>query len=135
MKLVLPTPVHAPMLPQLMPPWLLASYSTDPISPWVASIDVQKKFNEPGEPPVGNVFFQYKNRWVKKVEIIGDFNDWTPQRMIRDRSGVWVSVKDLPAGKFRYNYLIDGHKEIKDPSHKNVDAGSRENGSSLVVIQ
>jgi hypothetical protein len=135
MKLVWPTPVHAPMLPQLMPPWLLNSYSTEPISPWIASIRVQQKFNEPGQPAVGNVFFQYKNRWAERVEIIADFTDWIPQRMIRDRTGMWVAVKDLPAGKFRYNYVVDGHREILDPWNKNVDPGSRDRGSSLVVIK
>lgn len=134
-KLAWPTLVHTPLLPQMMPPWLLSAYSTDEISPWVASPETQQKYNEPGKPSVGNVFFQYKNRDARRVELIADFNDWTPERMVRDRSGMWVTVKDLPAGKFRYNYVIDGHREILDPWNKNVDPASRAHGSSLVKIQ
>ncbi|HVO32832.1 MAG TPA: hypothetical protein VMU17_02885 [Elusimicrobiota bacterium] len=135
MKLVWPTLVHTPLVPQMMPPWVLPVYTTEEISPWVASRKTADKWNEPGRPPVGNVMFQYKNRWAQKVEIIGDFNDWKPERMLRDRSGMWLSVKDLPAGKFRYNFVVDGKKEIKDPWNKNVDPDSRARGSSLVAVQ
>lgn len=133
-KLAWPTLVHTPMVPQLMPPWLMSAYSTDAISPWVAAPETQEKFNEPGKPSLGNVFFQYKNSSAKTVELIADFNDWTPERMIRDRSGMWVAVKDLPAGKFRYNYVVDGKREVLDPWNKNVDRDSRAHGSSLVKI-
>lgn len=135
MKLVWPTLTHTPLIPQLMPPWLLPSYTTDDISPWVASSEVTKRWNQPGHPSVGNVMFQYKNRWAKRVEIIGEFNDWSPEPMIRDRSGIWLCVKDLPVGKFRYNYVIEGTREIRDPWNKNIDPDSRKVGSSLVVVK
>lgn len=135
MKLVWPTLVHTPLIPQMMPPWLLPAYTTEEISPWVASPEVAQKWTQPGHPSVGNVMFQYKSSWVQRVDVIGDFNDWTPERMIRDRSGMWLLVKDLPAGRFKYNYVIDGKKEIKDPWNKNIDPDSRAHGSSVVVVK
>ncbi len=122
---------------QVLPPWILRVYTTDPISPWVASPEVAKspRYNKPGQACIGNVMFQYKNRWVDKVELIGEFNDWTPERMIKDRSGIWVLVKDLPPGRFRYNYLLDGKKEIRDPWNRSIDEDSRSRGSSIVIVK
>ena len=135
MKLAWPTLTHTPLIPQMMPPWLLPAYTTDEISPWVASPQVTQRWNQPGRPSVGNVMFQYKNRWAERVEIIGEFNDWAAEQMIKDRSGIWLCVKDLPIGKFRYNYVVDGKTEILDPWNKNIDSNSRQKGSSLVVVK
>ena len=127
LKLIWPSAAHVPLVPQQLPPWLLPSYTTEEISPWVAPPETAKV--------VGNVMFQYRNRWVDKVELIGDFNDWTPEHMVKDRSGFWVLVKDLPQGRFRYNYLLNDKKEILDPWNKNIDAENRSRGSSIVTIE
>jgi hypothetical protein len=136
-KWLWPAAAHVPLVPRALPPWLLPSYTTEEISPWVAPSDVGRdpRYQRPGQPTVGNVMFQYRNRWVERVELIGEFNDWTPERMIRDRSGIWVLVKDLPPGTYRYNYVINGKKEILDPWNKSIDPDSRAHGSSLVTVK
>lgn len=113
LKVLWPRAKSAPLVPQLMPPWLLPAYTTEEISPWIAPAEIANRADT--KVSGGNVFFQYKNRWASTVELVGDFNDWTPEKMTRDRSGIWVAVRDLQAGRYRYRYLVDGKKEITDP--------------------
>jgi hypothetical protein len=136
-QMLFPAAVRVPLLPQALPPWLLPSNTKEEISPWVAPPEIAKdpRYNQPGRPSIGNVMFQYKNRCMENVDVIGDFNDWTPERMLKDRSGIWVLVKDIPPGTFRYNYLLNGKTEIVDPWNKNVDASSRSRGSSVLTVR
>ncbi len=64
-----------------------------------------------------NVYvFYYKNSAAKKVNLIGDFNNWNPYSlpMKKDKSGYWEIEVDIPPGLYAYQFIVDG-KYIKDP--------------------
>jgi 1,4-alpha-glucan branching enzyme len=79
--------------------------------------------------------FQYKNRWAKKVELVGDFTGWKPEPMYIDEAHVWIAVKDLAPGEYHYNFLINGKKEIRDPWNRALDPSRRSRGSSTFVVE
>src|SRR2546425_7514131 len=47
--------------------------------------------------------------------LIGDFNRWKPEPMVRDRRGLWMLSKRLPGGtRYRYDFLVD-KRVVADP--------------------
>jgi 1,4-alpha-glucan branching enzyme len=64
---------------------------------------------------------------ARQVTVVGDFNDWDPaatplQR--DDRLGVWQGCVPVPAGRYRYQIVVDGHwqpdpyNEATEPDHE-----------------
>jgi 1,4-alpha-glucan branching enzyme len=54
---------------------------------------------------------------VKKVNLVGDFNDWHPEMhpMKKIRKGNFKYTLELPLGKdYQFRYLIDGHRWEND---------------------
>jgi glycosidase len=55
----------------------------------------------------------------KKVNLVGDFNQWKPgpeNQMIQAGDQFWISLKDLMPGKeYIYQYLIDDEIKVGDP--------------------
>ncbi len=58
----------------------------------------------------GTIRFAYKpDMEVKKVELAGDFNNWVPSRMRKQKDGSYVSnVGVIVKGKLEYKYVVDG---------------------------
>ena len=48
---------------------------------------------------------------AQQVQIAGDFNNWMPHTapMTRQHEGDFVRKMDLPAGRYRYRLVVDGH--------------------------
>ena len=65
------------------------------------------------------VFFKFCAHYhTKKVEIIGDFNDWKEGEFILeddDGDNIWWGSIRLPSGKYQYKFLIDGKEYRMDP--------------------
>lgn len=113
-------------------PYLLPAYwETERVSPVIAQPEANPDSSSP--PRVLHVLFQYENRRAKKVELVGDFNHWTPEPMVQDERGVWVLVKDIPEGKYRYNYQVDG-KEMADPWNRQAEQNGRRKKSSVLQL-
>jgi hypothetical protein len=114
----------------------LSALQTEKRSPIIAPPEVLLNSNQAQTQGglSGNVLFQYKSRSARKVEILGDFNNWSPQPMYRDKNHVWVTVKDLPAGSYRYSFLINGKREIRDPWNTSFDPSMRPRGCSTFVV-
>ncbi|NCC51177.1 MAG: DUF3459 domain-containing protein [Spartobacteria bacterium] len=57
------------------------------------------------------------------VSLLGSFNEWNPltDPMHCDQTGYWWLIKDLPPGRHRYQYLVDGSILIADPYSMDVD--------------
>ena len=56
---------------------------------------------------------------AKSVELVGTFNDWKPGSFTLqgpDKGGRWQIVVDLPAGRYEYQFLVDGREWITDTS-------------------
>ncbi|MCK4602701.1 MAG: isoamylase early set domain-containing protein [Phycisphaerae bacterium] len=45
---------------------------------------------------------------VKKASLVGDFNDWRPTAMRKQKDGSFVKVISLPVGAYEYKFIIDG---------------------------
>ena len=54
---------------------------------------------------------------ITQVEISGTFTSWEriPMRPVGS-SGYWEANLDLPVGEHRYFYLLDGRKQVADPT-------------------
>lgn len=65
----------------------------------------------------GQISFALWAPWKKSVHLIGDFNGWDPTAdpLSVDSEGVWYTVKQLPPGRYAYQFVIDGETVIGDP--------------------
>ncbi|CAN5824084.1 hypothetical protein BH11PLA1_BH11PLA1_00560 [soil metagenome] len=69
------------------------------------------RINETGDA-VFRIFLPDANR----VELIGDFTDWTRERIVlnRENPGWWEAGLHLDAGDHQFCYLIDGSLRLAD---------------------
>jgi hypothetical protein len=65
------------------------------------------------------VHFQIHAPGAQRVELVGDFNGWTPG-LIRlrgpDASGHWTADVELPEGRYEYQFLVNGKTWVTDPN-------------------
>jgi len=53
---------------------------------------------------------------LKRAEVAGDFSDWQPIRMRKQKDGFFVSVVPLSAGTYEYKFILDGQWAV-DPDN------------------
>ena len=66
----------------------------------------------------GGVLFRYRNPDAKRVNLVGDFNDWSPTAdpMSDDNAdGEWTLFYPLRPGTYAYKFVVDGKTWIADP--------------------
>ena len=78
------------------------------------------------------VHFQIHAPGAQRVELVGDFNNWTPGAIRLegpDASGHWTASIELPEGRYEYQFLVDGRTWVTDPSAptRRPDGFGREN--------
>ncbi len=63
---------------------------------------------------IGGILFQCLNLSAKEIEIAGDFNNWVPEKMVRNpgQEGLWQKVIAMPSGDFRYKFIVDGEWQL-----------------------
>ncbi len=73
---------------------------------------------------------------AKQVYIAGDFNAWATDQssMMRRDNGVWKKDLDLPAGSYRYRFVVDG-KWVEDPNNPVKELNPYGEMDSLVKIK
>ena len=54
---------------------------------------------------------------VKNVLIAGDFTNWQPVEMKKQKTGVFAVTLDLGKGSFQYKFQIDGEWRL-DPDNE-----------------
>jgi 5'-AMP-activated protein kinase regulatory beta subunit len=65
----------------------------------------------------GQIRFSIKpGNSAKKVQLIGDFTDWKPQLMTRQKDGSFVAVVTLSSGNHEYKFFVDGQWRV-DPDN------------------
>ena len=54
--------------------------------------------------------FSFFRPHARRVQIVGDFNGWSVERMpmMRAPGGYWEARVQLPAGDFKFRYFADG---------------------------
>lgn len=71
------------------------------------------------QPERIRVQFQISAPGAQRVDLLGDFNRWTPGA-IRLRgpnaSGLWTADVELPEGRYEYQFLVDGKVWVTDPN-------------------
>jgi hypothetical protein len=77
-----------------------------------------------------NILFSYRDSRPARVEIIGSFNDWEPQRMTKGANHTWTLGVRLKPGDHTYNFLVDG-KAIRDPNNPRTAP----EGRSLLTVK
>ncbi len=81
----------------------------------------------------GRVEFRLYRPEARMIAIAGDFNNWNPENDIlrRGKRGIWHLTKELPPGKYRYQYIVDGEWTF-DLHNKN--SGSSDTGELCSVV-
>jgi hypothetical protein len=83
----------------------------------------------PSAPEKRNIKFSYRDSRPARVEIVGSFNQWTPQPLAKGENHVWSTSVELGAGEYTYNFLVDG-RPVRDPNNPRTAP----EGRSLLVI-
>lgn len=71
-----------------------------------------------GAAPPGEVAFVLAAPAADRVSLVGDFNDWNPDAapLTRRANGVWETALPLPPGRYRYTFIVDGTRWVRDPT-------------------
>ncbi len=88
-----------------------------------------KKFEE---KKIRNIRFVYFSKTATNVSIIGNFNNWLPQKLTKVGSNQWEIILKIQEGKYHYNFIVDG-KIILDPNNKRPPEMSSEGFLSSVL--
>lgn len=68
----------------------------------------------------GKLSFVFVKDGAHKVELMGDFNDWTPRQYFFQEvfDGLWKIEIDAPApGRYRYKFRVDEKDWFEDPAN------------------
>jgi 1,4-alpha-glucan branching enzyme len=92
-----------------------------------------------GGPEVvgGGVVFRYYDPKAKRVNLVGDFNNWSPRAdaMVDENGdGEWTLFYDLPPGVYEYKYVVDGVRWIADPKNPDKVSDGFEGQNSVVRV-
>jgi chromosome partitioning protein len=74
---------------------------------------------------------------AKDVQIAGDFNNWQPEKTPLQKvgtSGVWQTKLKIPAGKYRYRLVVDGHWQ-QDPYNERTELNPFGGFNSIVEVK
>jgi hypothetical protein len=75
------------------------------------------------------VTFNYASTTATRVEVFGNFNDWSSSFELVKDGDVFSYTMELPDGEYEYKFQIDGTEWILDPANSN----HRNNNNVLVV--
>ncbi len=72
---------------------------------------------------------------AKKVDLVGDFNEWTAgtNPMDRQPDGSWRTQVALHHGHHHYQFLIDG-KPTLDPNAQGIARNARNERVSMISV-
>ncbi len=71
---------------------------------------------------------------AERVQLVGDFNEWTLDANEMTRSGdVWQSVLKLEPGRYRYRFVVDG-RWCSDPLNAEVEPSPYGGENSVCVV-
>lgn len=67
------------------------------------------------------VAFSLEANNATEVILMGDFNNWDPQKhpMKRDANGLWEKAVIILPGRYEYKFLVDGRWKA-DPQNEHI---------------
>ena len=98
---------------------------------------LDRKNHHPPRINQKEMIFSYHNDNAKKVNLCGDFNDWSPGMtpFIQTEHGLWrAEIPCQPSGKYRYKFLIDDAVWSEDPSHGFKEEDGLGGFNSILII-
>jgi hypothetical protein len=73
---------------------------------------------------------------IRMAALIGNFSNWEGLIMeSTGESGYWEITVDLPPGEYRYSFLLDGHRQIADPTTSLQEHDDFGSVNSIINIQ
>ncbi|HEX6126197.1 MAG TPA: S8 family serine peptidase [Pyrinomonadaceae bacterium] len=82
------------------------------------------------------IHFRYHSDAAERVALAGDFNEWYPALLRRGAHGLWECAMDrVPAGRYRYKFLIDDARWTEDPSHGLKEDDGYGGFNSLLIVE
>jgi hypothetical protein len=79
------------------------------------------------------VRFTLEASGLKRVAVVGDFNNWDPRATpMRRHGGTWDITLPLRPGRYRYSFVADDQKYLADPGRP--PAGDDDFGTPTSVI-
>jgi hypothetical protein len=60
------------------------------------------------DPAPGFTRISIRHTRAHRVEVAGDWNRWTPIRLVRSTNGIWYVDVRIDPGEYRYAFRIDG---------------------------
>lgn len=89
------------------------------------------------EPVEGGVLFRYKNSNAKRVNLVGDFNDWSPSAdpmADENGDGEFTLFYPLGVGTYAYKFLVDGKNWVSDPANPSSEPDGFNGRNSIVKV-
>ncbi|MBL7134757.1 MAG: isoamylase early set domain-containing protein [Phycisphaerae bacterium] len=71
---------------------------------------------------------------VRKVTLAGDFTEWQPKPMRKQKDGTFVAHLSVAAGSYEYKYIIDGQWAV-DPDSEAWAANPYGTVNSVATIE
>lgn len=91
----------------------------------------------PAAAPARPVRFELVAPASSRVSVVGDFNDWDPQAspmMRAGQRGTWSVRLSLPPGRYRYTFLVDGKRWVRDPAEPPALGNDFDTPTSVITV-
>jgi hypothetical protein len=85
--------------------------------------------------PAGATRLSIRAPDARRVEIAGDFNEWTPSAATRADNGVWYADLRIPPGQYRYAFRVNGSEWRVPDGATAVDDGFGGKSAWVTVSQ
>lgn len=89
------------------------------------------------EPVEGGILFRYKNTNAKKVNLVGDFNEWNPTAdpmSDENGDGEYTLFYPLGVGTYAYKFVVDGKNWVSDPANPSSEPDGFNGRNSIVKV-
>jgi hypothetical protein len=83
------------------------------------------------------VVFTLESPGAHTVSLIGSFNEWSPAGFdLRPTAEgrLWMLKIELPEGRYRYAFLVDGRLVVADPRSPFVESDGFGNRNSIILV-
>jgi len=131
------TPVKKVNLPETFDPapgvgtgWPTPAVPSNPATPAAPPARPPAPAPSPDSGKTRNIRFTLRDSRPTKVELIGNFDNWTPEPMAKGDNYIWEISVPLKPGEYTYNFLVDG-KPSRDPNNPRTAP----EGRSLLVVK
>jgi hypothetical protein len=72
---------------------------------------------------------------VRRVAVVGDFNNWDPHATMLTRRGEqWTTTLHLRPGRYRYTFLVDDARWVADPGRSPAADPDFDRPTSLLTV-